>query len=368
MISLFNPGDLALVLVGYWVAFVIVLAIYLLGHYALARLNNVAVASVSLGFGKELLARNDARGTRWRLCRVPLGGYVSFAINDSTIGSQRLFDSLPVWRRASVIVAGPAVGLTLTFALLAGLYFFNGASDFEPVIGTVVAGGPAEQAGLKSGDRVIEINGMIISGWTAMQRQITAAQQAKALAVAIERSGSRQLLSIVPRTTTEADGLGGKVQVNSIGILRHSNQSAVWRPPFDAEFALRRGWDETIVILQSVVQGMLNLVTGRTGLAQTGGFFTLALLLGFTAKAGLVAYLHAVALFSTLNAVLNMLPWPPLNGGHLLILGLEAVRRKPLGARSSEFAFRVGTVLLLLLCLALLTADYLRISALLRVR
>lgn len=366
MISLTNPGDWAFVFVGYLIAFVCVHSIYLLGHYVLARMNNVAVASVSLGFGKELLARNDARGTRWRLCWVPLGGSVSFATRDSATSSLSIFESLPVWRRASVIVAGPAIGLAMTFALLAGLFFFNGVSEFEPLIGTVVSGGPAEQAGLRSGDRVVEINGTAIPGWPAMLRQINATAPATALVVAIERSGVRQVLSIMPRTATVADGLGGKVQVNTIGITRPTNQLGVWHPPFDAGFALQRGWDETIVMLRTIGQGIFNLVTGRMGLNQAGGIFTFMLLFGVTAKLGLAAYIHAVALFSALNAVLNMLPWPPLNGGHLVLLGVEAVRRKPLGARSSEFAFRVGIALMMLLFLALLTADYLRFSALLR--
>jgi regulator of sigma E protease len=364
MISLSNPSDLAFIAGGYMVAFFCVTTVYLLGHYGMARLNGAGIQDFTLGFGGEIIGWTDARGTRWRLGWLPLGGFVKFAEGAPAKQGQAYFETLPVWRRAMICAAGPAVLVVFTALLLSAAAFWGGIADQEPLIGGVVRDGPAERAGLKAGDRIVEIDGATMSGWVALRRSVNAAALGTPLAVTIERNGERQELQVRPDSAVSRDGLGGKVRIQTIGAMAPSGQQARPLPPINAWSALQHGWTETAGLFRQLGTGIVSLLSGRIGFDQAGGLGTIALICGLTAKLGLAPYLQGVALFSAFNALFNMLPLPPLNGANLLLLGLEAIRRKPLGARASELVSRVGLTLLMVLFVTLLVADYRRVMAL----
>ncbi|MEP5623487.1 MAG: site-2 protease family protein, partial [Hyphomicrobiales bacterium] len=160
-------------LIGYLIPFLFVLTIVVffheLGHFAVARWCNVKLDAFSIGFGKELFGRYDKRGTRWKVCLIPLGGYVKFAgdENAASVPDQDFIASMseedrktafvakPVWQRAAIVAAGPLANFILAIAIFSSIYLAYGKPDLLPVVSAVVEGSAAEQGGVKEGDRIL---------------------------------------------------------------------------------------------------------------------------------------------------------------------------------------------------------------------
>src|SRR3954454_7614984 len=162
---------------GYAIPFLFVLTLVVffheLGHFLIARLCGVRVLVFSIGFGPELFGFNDSHGTRWKLCAIPLGGYVKFIGDMNATSSQPsaediealtnaerevAFHTQPIWKRAATVVAGPLFNFLLTIAVFAVLFSLYGRPVFEPMVAAVTAGSPAERAGILPGDRFVAVD------------------------------------------------------------------------------------------------------------------------------------------------------------------------------------------------------------------
>ncbi|MBI2093357.1 MAG: RIP metalloprotease RseP [Candidatus Omnitrophica bacterium] len=325
-----------------------------MGHLLVARWAQVRVLRFSMGFGPRIL--NWKRGhTEYSLSAIPLGGYVKMAGEQHGEETHQPWEYLskPVGVRALIVFAGPLVNYLLAFLSL-WVVFVIGFPELLPVVGTVSPDMPAQIVGLKTSDRILEIEGKPVESWDAMTKIVYASAD-KPLSFVIEREGLRQNLSITPRAKQTTDPFGRETTIGLIGISPSGEFQTYRVGPLQAigkAFKQQAQWvSQTMLALWSIVTGKIALrdsVTGPIGIV----FLTSSAL-----KTGLSPLLFLVSLFSLSLALFNLFPLPILDGGHLLFLGLEWFRGRPVSVRIQERSVQVGFVLLMTLVLVICVND-----------
>lgn len=364
METLAQPG-LGFTLLAFALVIGILVFIHEFGHYGMARLFGIRVETFAVGFGKPVLGWTDRNGTRWQLGWVPLGGYAKFA-GDMNAASQpdpelshlppderaQLFQFRPLWQRALVVAAGPAINFLFAILLFAGFFMTFGQQVTPPVVGQVVAGTPAAEAGLQPGDRVLSVDGRRISRFEDMTRVI-AINPGQPVDMVVERGGSERTLVVTPRVVTEEDRFGNQyrrgllgVQSGEVEVVRRGPVSALW-------YGTVETWNTTRMMADTLVQ----IVTGRRAIDELGGPIKIAQFSGQSASLGLAAFVSFVALISINLGFINLLPIPMLDGGHLFLYAIEGLRRRPLNPKIQEWAFVSGFALIISLMLFLTWND-----------
>ncbi|MCS6986544.1 MAG: RIP metalloprotease RseP [Sphingomonadaceae bacterium] len=336
-----------------------------LGHYAAARLLGIRVETFSVGFGRELVGFTDRHGTRWKVGWIPLGGYAKF-VGDLDAASRpdpatfalpeaekrALFAFRPVWQRALVVAAGPAVNFLFAILLFAGFFMTWGHQYTPPVVGEVVPGSPAAAAGLAPGDRLVAVGGRPVDRFEDVVR-LVAVSAGRPLELEVERAGRRLVLEALPAAETEIDRFGNRHVKGRLGI-RSGPPVVERRGPVEA---VVHAVDETVEITRLMGEVLVQVVTGRRPLDELGGPLRIAKASGESAAMGLAAFVTFVALISINLGFANLLPVPMLDGGHLLLYAVEAIRRRPLEPRLQEIAFMMGFVFLVSLMFLLTVND-----------
>ena len=226
-----------------------------------------------------------------------------------------------------------------------------------PVVGEVRPGMPAAEAGLQPRDRVIALNGQPIETWDELAETISTKAD-EPLTLRIERGGSRMDVTVTPRVEVERDALGNETKVGRIGIATATSQTFKRSDPFTSiARGVARTWDVTVITVVSIWK----LATGTIPASNIGGPLQISMVAGQQAQQGLVSYAFFVALISVNLAILNLLPVPMLDGGHLLFFAIEAVLGRPLSLRKREIAQQIGLALLLLLMVFALFNDLTRL-------
>ena len=233
-----------------------------------------------------------------------------------------------------------------------------GARAYLPaVVGEVRPGMPAAEAGLQPRDRVVALNGQPIETWDELAEMISTRAN-ETLTLRIERGGSQMDLTVSPRVEVERDALGNETRVGRIGIATATSQTFKRSGPLSAVVGgLARTWDVTVITVVSIWK----LVTGTIPASNIGGPLQISMVAGQQAQQGMVSYAFFVALISVNLAILNLLPVPMLDGGHLLFFAIEAVLGRPLSVRKREIAQQIGLALLLLLMVFALFNDLTRL-------
>lgn len=339
------------------VSFVIVLSVVVFvhefGHYWVARRNKVRVETFSIGFGPELFGRNDRHGTRWKFSAVPLGGYVKM-LGDADATSSTLdhahdrdpdsFPSKSVWQRMAIVFAGPAANFIFAVFALAFLFAINGRPFTPPEVGTVQEGSPAAAAGLVSGDRIVAVAGSPIASFEELQT-VVRDSAGQPLELTIERDGQTLAMAITPRITEIKDRLGNTHRLGQIGVA-HSGVEFRKVNPLSAV-------SDAVVEIGNMVVGTLvalwEMIVGSRGVGELGGPIAIADLSGQIVQEGFFPALYLIAVLSVNLGLINLFPIPMLDGGHLVMYGVEALRGRPLRERTQEMAFRFG--LAMVLCL-----------------
>ncbi len=365
-------------LLGYLAPFVFVLTIVVffheLGHFLVGRWCGVKVDAFSIGFGPEIAAFNDRKGTRWRLAWIPLGGYVKFhgdpngASAGVVEGAEYMppeerkvsFFAQPVWKRALIVFAGPAASFLLGIAIFAGSFYIGGRTSLAPVIEKVRAGDPAEGAGLRSGDVIISINGQNIKIWNEMQRIVQASAE-KPLTIVVQRGTRDETVQVTPRRR-DLNTPFGVHRVGLIGVEPRLGPTAWVRESFSLPQSIWMGFSETGFIVERTVSYIAGVFTGRESTDQISGPIRIAEISGEFAKVGLTALIHLAAVLSVSIGLLNLMPIPMLDGGHLLFYAIEAVKGRPLSERNQELGFRVGLGLVMALMLFATFNDILHVG------
>lgn len=377
--SLWNAGHF---LLGYLLPFLFVLTIVVfvheLGHFLVGRWCGVDVKTFSIGFGRELFGFNDRHGTRWRFALIPLGGYVKFsgdadassAPDDVAVGRMseqeraRSFPAQSLGERAAIVAAGPIANFLLAILIFAGSAFFFGKQVLIPRVDAVVAGSAAERAGLKAGDIVIAIDGQKVASFSDMQRVVSIRPEER-LELSIERDGGVVTLPVTPALTEMKTQLGTQ-RIGVIGV-RASPRPEDWKTQrFGLADSTKVGFVETWFVVTRTYDYIAKLVTGRESTDQLSGPIRIAQVSGIVASnGGLLGLINLAAILSVSIGLMNLVPVPMLDGGHLLFYLYEALRGRPLSPRAQEIGFRLGLALVLMLMLFVTWNDIVHVRGLL---
>ena len=377
--SFWNAGHF---LLSYLLPFLFVLTIVVfvheLGHFLVGRWCGVDVKTFSIGFGRELFGFNDRHGTRWRFALIPLGGYVKFsgdadassAPDDAAVSRMsaqeraRSFPAQSLAERAAIVAAGPIANFLLAILIFAGSAFFFGKQVLIPRVETVVAGSAAEKAGLKAGDIVIAIDGQKVTSFSDMQR-IVSTRPEERLEVSIERDGGTVTLPVTPSLTEMKTQLGTQ-RIGVIGV-KASPRPEDWRTQrFGLLESAKSGFVETWFVVTRTYDYIAKLLTGRESTDQLSGPIRIAQVSGIVASSGgLLGLINLAAILSVSIGLMNLVPVPMLDGGHLLFYLYEALRGRPLSPRAQEIGFRLGLALVLMLMLFVTWNDIVHVRGML---
>ncbi|MGQ5702275.1 RIP metalloprotease RseP [Sandaracinobacteroides sp. A072] len=345
-----------------YTAFVFIFVIGLLvfvhefGHYAMARAFGIRVEAFAVGFGKEVIGWTDRNGTRWKLGWIPMGGYAKFAgdMNEASQPDESLkarvseadradlFMFRPLWQKALVVAAGPGINFLFAILIFAAFFLTYGHQITPPVAGQVVAGTPAAEAGLRAGDRFVSIDGQGVARFEDVMR-IVAINPGQPMRVDIERDGQSITKTILPDIVEERDRFGNEYRRGMLGIA--SGQRVVEHHGLagSVKWAVIETWDTVRMMWDTLAQ----IVSGRRAVDELGGPIKIAQFSGQSATLGLPALISFIALISINLGFINLLPIPMLDGGHLFLYALEAIRRRPLNPKVQEWAFMSGFALLM---------------------
>ena len=340
------PGPVITIL-AFVVALGILVFVHELGHFAVAKRLGVKVLRFSIGFGPILFARHRGE-TEYAVSAMPLGGYVKMLgeedDDEAMAEPERAFATQPLARRSAIVAAGPAMNFLFAFLAYALLFLWVGVEipSTEPRVGRIAAGSPAEQAGLRAGDRVVAVDERPMATWEELARTVRESQGAP-LALTVERDGAQLSIRVTPTLREKPSVYGNETdRVYLIGIEASHDWQRVG--PLQAITLAGR---QTATASYLVAQGLLLMVRGRVPQDELGGPIAIAQAAGEQARAGARYFLSMLAFLSINLAVLNLLPIPALDGGHLALFAVEGVMGRPLRQRHRELAQQVGLLLLL---------------------
>ncbi|RVC58968.1 RIP metalloprotease RseP [Mesorhizobium sp. M00.F.Ca.ET.038.03.1.1] len=348
-------------LVPFLFVLTVVVFVHEMGHYLIGRWCGIGVKAFSIGFGPELVGFNDRRGTRWKLCAIPLGGYVKFVGDMNATSSQPsaeeieslteaerevAFHTQPIWKRAATVVAGPLFNFLLTIAVFAVLFSLYGRPVLEPTVAQVTAGSPAEKAGIQPGDRFVKVDGSKVGTFADVQRLVSG-RAGDAITFTLLRDGKEIAVTATPEPMEQQDALGNKVKVAVIGVVNNAELGQPRLISYTPAGAVVAAVEETGHVIERTGQFLQRFALGREDKCQLGGPIKIAKMSGQAAKLGFEWLGQLVAFLSVGIGFLNLLPIPPLDGGHLLFYGVEAVIRRPVSERMMEMAYRTGLFLVL---------------------
>jgi regulator of sigma E protease len=317
-----------------------------LGHYAAARWAGVRVEAFSVGFGPALKTWIDRRGTAWKICVLPLGGYVKMYGMSPDSRAEALaagepfhaaeaYICKPVGHRAIIAAAGPVANFLLAIVLFGALLGTVGREVPLPVVGTVVADTAAAKAGLLPGDTIRAVDGTPIATFLDLRR-IVAESAERDLTLAVHR-GSADLTVPVHIVAS-----GGLHSVGRLGVTSGKFATERVGPIGAVVGGFTQTWD---MVAQTVV-GLANIVSTGQGAADLGGPIMIAHLSGQVAQLGVASLVTFIALLSVNLGLVNLLPIPVLDGGHLMFYAAEALRGRPVPPRAQEYGYRVGVALI----------------------
>ena len=332
-----------------------------LGHFVLARSLGMGVSVFSLGFGTRLFGFKRGK-TDYRICVFPLGGYVQL-VGESPDAElpegftpEESFSRRPPWQRMLVVLAGPVFNFLLAWIIFWGLAWTQDVQEMLPVIGQVTNSSAAADAGILPGDRIATVDGQEILVWSDLVQRIEA-NQGDSMELTVVRGRQEFILHVTPRIQEKRNLFGevksmpmlgiapkGELMTRDLGFFAASVQGA------------RQIWD----VSGLMVMGIIKLVERVIPWTDMGGVILISEMIHKEAQTGLVNLLALTALISINLGILNLLPIPVLDGGHILFFFLETITGKPLSPQIQQIALRIGMTLLFMLMVFATINDILR--------
>lgn len=359
-----SVGNIVTALPPFLLVLAIVVFFHELGHYLVGRWCGIKAVVFSVGFGRELFGRTDRHGTRWRVSLIPLGGYVKF-LGDENVASMpsggeapglsqaermQSFPNAALWRRAATIAAGPIANFILAIVIFAFMFGINGKMIADPVVASVQAGSAAQAAGIVAGDRFVAIDGIEVETFDDVQRYVSVRPEV-AITITMDRQGELVDLTMIPVRTEVSDRFGNKMEVGRIGVVTNLDAGNFRVREFGPLEAVGEGVSQSWYIVTRTVDYIGNIITGREKPDQLGGPIRVAKYSKDMSTLGLAALIQLAAVLSVSIGLLNLMPIPMLDGGHLVFYAIEAVRGRPPGEVAQEWAYRFGLTVVLALML-----------------
>jgi regulator of sigma E protease len=351
------------------VSFIIVLGLLIfvheLGHFLFAKLFKVKVLKFSLGFGPKVFGRTYG-DTEYLISAFPLGGYVKMCGENpdeqdvSAADRKGSFAHKSVWQRFLIVLAGPIFNLLFALVLFCGLFIAIGVpiSQETTTIGQIIEKSPAAVAGLQAKDTIEQINGHPVTQWLDVLNRVKESG-GQSLTMRIKRGNEQISVVVVPAIDGVKNVFGEEVEKRyMIGVVK---DEALVYERVGLIKAIEAGFEQTWMYISLTVMGFVKLVQRVVPMSELGGPILIAQLAGKQMAAGWVHLIFFMGLLSVNLGILNLLPVPVLDGGHLMFLGVEAVRRKPLSERVQVFAQQIGMALLGSLMLFVFYNDLVRI-------
>lgn len=332
-----------------------------LGHFLVARLFGVGVERFSLGFGPKLVGRTIGI-TDYRISAIPLGGYVKMVGEepDAEVDPADIpisFTHKHVFKRILIVAAGPMFNLLLAVIIFFVIFQISGLLILKPVIGEVKEDTPAQRSGLEKNDQVLAIDGLAVESWEDMARIITSSQ-GKTLAISLRRGESEIAVNITPERKAFKNIFNEDTERYVIGITASGE---VFSKDLTVLQAFSEGVIQTYNIAALTIKSVVKLIQGTLSPKTLGGPIMIAQMAGQQAKAGMTNLAFFMALISINLAILNFLPIPVLDGGHLLFFFIEALTGHPVSIRVREIAQQAGIFVLILLMIYVFYNDITRV-------
>jgi regulator of sigma E protease len=348
-------------IIPFFVLILVVVFIHEYGHYYFAKRYGVGVTDFSIGFGKELFGWNDKSGTRWKICIIPLGGYVKF-FGDRNVYSQadnekiikeyskddqkKLFVLKPLYQRALIVFGGPLANFLLAILIFFSVYTFAG-KDFTPaIINEVQKNSPAMVAGLKDNDIVVSIDGNKVKSIMEVSKFIMMSTN-EFINFTVNRNDQELSFKVKPIIAKGEDSLGNKVNKRMVGIKLGAYNNVVNHVKLGPIKALFYAVNEVYYVSVSSLKYIGSMIRGSGDSSQLGGPIRIAKISGQVAEFGILPFISLMAYISISLGLINLFPIPMLDGGHLMFYGIEKVLGRPLSQKVQEGFFRIGLFLLL---------------------
>ena len=350
-------------IIPFIILILVVVFIHEYGHYYFAKKYGVGVTDFSIGFGKEIIGWNDKSGTRWKICWIPLGGYVKF-FGDRNVFSQadqeellkkykkedqqKLFVTKPLYQRSLIVAGGPVANFILAVFIFLFIYMFAG-KDFTPaVIDEVQKDSPAEIAGMKKNDIIIEIDNTKVESILDVSKLITTSTS-EIVDFKVSRYDQEILLKVKPNLIDTEDNLGNKIKKRMIGIKLSPYNNKINHVKLGPGQALFQSLNEVYFVTISSLKYLGSMFTGSGDASQLGGPIRIAKISGQVAEFGFIPFISMMAYISISLGLINLFPIPMLDGGHLMFYLFEKILGRPLKQKTQESFFRIGLFLLFFL-------------------
>ena len=348
-------------LIPFLILITIVVFIHEYGHYYFAKKYGVGITDFSIGFGREIIGWNDKSGTRWKICWIPLGGYVKF-FGDRNVFSQsdqekiiekynkedrkKLFVLKPLYQRVLIVFGGPLANFILALVIFFSIYTFIG-KDFTPaVINEVQKDSPAMIGGLKQNDIILEIDGNQVKSILDVSKYIMMSTD-DLIDFKVKRSYDELLLKIKPNIVLSEDNLGNKINKRMVGIKLGAYNNEINHVKLGPAQAIYYAAHEVYYVSISSLKYIGAMLFGKADTSQLGGPIRIAKISGQVAEFGVLAFISMMAYISISLGLINLFPIPMLDGGHLMFYTFEKFLGRPLSQKTQEGFFRIGMFLLL---------------------
>ena len=347
-------------LVPFLILITIVVFIHEYGHYYYAKKYGVGITDFSIGFGREIFGWNDKSGTRWKICWLPLGGYVKF-FGDRNVFSEseqqevinkynekdrkKLFILKPLYQRSIIVAAGPLANFVLAILIFVIINMIAGKDMTPAVISEVQEGSPAFIAGMKKNDKIISIDNKKVESILEVSTfiNISTSETIEFLLLRIDQQIS---ILVKPNLVEGKDYLGNSVKKRMIGIklspLNNEFQKQPLGPSKAIYYSVKEVWFVTVTSLNYLGK----MIIGSADSSQLGGPIKIAKITGQVAEYGVIPFLSIMAYISISLGLVNLFPIPMLDGGHLMLYLIEKILGRPLSQKTQEGFFRIGIFLL----------------------
>ena len=361
--SVMNTGY---AIIGFILLMTVVVFVHEFGHYYVARLCGVKVDIFSLGFGKKIFSLKDKNGCEWAISVIPMGGYVKFFGDRSEVSNadhsaiegmseeekKVSFHYKNLWQKLAIVSAGPLANIILCFVVFFGLAFFYGTLQSDPLVKGTMQGTPAAEAGLLSGDIIQKVGGNPTPTVSDVKQEIV---KSFGRPLSFEVLRDNKIISMTLSPKMRDDGEGNKMPY--IGVIFTDEKEYFHHKRFDIIGSIQYAGENTIFIAEITGAFFKSLFTGYATPDQLSGPIKISSAAGKALQEGWIYFIHLTALISMSVGLVNLLPVPMLDGGHIAFYLFELVTRMKLSQVFQEYAFKFGFILVMSLMIFTLIND-----------